>query len=60
MKNPTKLFFDKTWVGWLNVIILQWLFIRLSYGGEWKILKVIIPGTGWFSDYMYVGRKCKR
>lgn len=57
MRNPTKKILGKTWVGWLNILLLQWFCIRLGYGNEWKILKWIVPCTGWWSDYRYIGRK---
>lgn len=59
MKNPTKKFIGKTWVGWLNIILLQWLFVRLSYGDKWRLLTGIIPMTGWNTSYRYVFRKTK-
>ncbi len=57
LKVPNKKFFGKTWVGWLNIIFLQWFFIRLSYGDSWRILKWVLPFTGWWNDYKYIGRR---
>ena len=57
MKNPTKKIFGKTWVGMLNIVILQWFFIRLSYGDNWRILYWILPITGWFSNYVYLNKR---
>ena len=58
-----------TWLGYLNFIILQWFFIRLAKSYEikdngfrykdykFKILKFIIPLTGWWNDYKYLSWK---
>lgn len=54
MKNPSKSFLGYTWVGWLNIVVLQWFFVRLGYGDKWTILKGIVPLTGWWSDYIKV------
>jgi hypothetical protein len=50
-----------TWLGWLNILIIQWFFIRLARvlddnGNtiKFKIIGIIVPVTGWFSDYIYV------
>lgn len=52
--GPTSTIFGFTWVGWLNILVLQWFFVRLSYGDRWRILKWILPMTGWLSPYVYV------
>lgn len=50
-----------TWLGWLNKLILQWLFIRLAeelHGdshNQWVILRWVWPTTGWTTDYKFVG-----
>jgi hypothetical protein len=31
MKAPNKRWKGHTWVGWLNLILLRWFFIRLAY-----------------------------
>lgn len=54
IKNPGKMMLGLTWVGWLNVLFLQWFFCRLSYGDRWRMLLGIIPLTGWWSDYQRV------
>jgi len=51
MKNPTKTLFGLTWVGWLNFILLQWLFVRLAYGDGWHLLLWPLPLRGWWNDY---------
>jgi hypothetical protein len=57
MRNPQKFFLGKTWVGWLNRIILQWFFVRLGYGNQWRLMWGIVPLTGWWSDYWRIGRR---
>jgi len=50
----------KTWVGYLNFLLLQWLFVRLGrvcvgdevVGHYWLI--GIVPLTGWWSGYRYM------
>ena len=54
MKNPKKKLFCYTWVGWLNIILLQWFFIRLAYGSKWKIIGPIVPMTGWKNNFIYI------
>lgn len=50
----------RTWLGWLNFIVLQWFFIRLSrdYRGEkllgYSINGLILPTTGYGSPYVYL------
>lgn len=57
MNYPEKTLFNKTWVGWLNIFILQWFFIRLQGSIEdknmtkWQLILPVLPLTGWFSDY---------
>lgn len=59
-----------SWLGILNFIIIQWFFTRLAKVviiideekgeyefKEYKLLKGIIPLTGWWSDYKYIGKK---
>jgi hypothetical protein len=61
LQYPTKKLFGKTWVGWLNFLLLQWFCIRLEgtvnsdrSETEWNIIKWITPLTGWWSDYRYL------
>lgn len=60
MKYPKKVLFGKTWIGWLNYILLQWLFIRLEgtqyyyidrYYLTWRI-RFCRPLTGWKTSYV--------
>lgn len=48
-----------TWIGWLNIIVLQWLFVRFYYAENeqgriegWGLLFPIVPLTGWWNDYV--------
>lgn len=59
MRYPRKHFLGFTWVGWLNVLVLQWFCIRLQgmqyyYQGftylTWQI-RFCYPLTGWWSKY---------
>ena len=49
MKAPTKIFFGHTWVGWLNLLLVRWFFIRLAYVQDgavfkgWAILYGVYP-----------------
>ena len=50
---------SKTWVGWLNIIVLQWLFVRLFYATNdqdevvnYGFIFPVLPLTGWWSDYI--------
>lgn len=59
-----KRLFGRTWLGWLNIIILQWLFIRLARVVDkdgntesYCILKYVWPTTGWKNDYKYLFKK---
>jgi len=52
-------------LGFLNYFILQWFFIRLGKEVDietskiirWRILKWIVPLTGWKTNYIYLGKK---
>lgn len=54
-----------TWIGWLNIVLLQWLFFRLMYtvdeqGGKptsYSLIFWIVPVTGWWANYIYLGRE---
>lgn len=51
-----------TWLGILNFLILQWFFVRLAkevrFGKveRYHLLTGIVPFTGWWSNYIYVGK----
>jgi len=58
MRYPHKKVFGKTYIGWLNFLILQWFFIRLQANvheyliiESWQI-RVALPMTGWYTDYI--------
>ena len=53
-------FLGLTWIGWLNMLLFQWIFIRLTYGKrlvneKWircfGILVGAIPLSGWWWEY---------
>lgn len=54
----------KTLLGWLNYVILQWFCIRLARVTDidtgrthyYRVLGLIVPMTGWWSDYVYLWR----
>jgi len=58
-----------TWVGYLNMFVLQWFFIRLAYHVEiddpeqlkfdFFIIKWVVPMTGWWGEYIWVLKKEK-
>ena len=53
-----------TWLKFINVFILQWLFVRLQKTVDvesgkivkWQIIGLIVPCTGWFNNYIWVRR----
>ena len=52
----------KTWLFYLNYLILQWFFIRLARkidkntGNQigWTVLKFVVPMSGWNTDYKFI------
>lgn len=65
--NKRRKFLGYTWLGWLNRILLQWFFIRLSELQQtstqdhiaWQISYWIVPCTGWTTDYRTIGGEMK-
>jgi len=53
-----------TWLKMVNVFIFQWFFIRLAKIIDdesnkiiaWSIVRWIVPGSGWRSDYKIIGK----
>lgn len=53
-------------LGLLNMLLLQWFFIRLVDVGadtskgwvheRWEITRWVVPLTGWYTRYVYVGK----
>ena len=65
IRPPRREWRGLTGVGWLNVLVLQWAFVRLSYTVDvdpfgWRLLRWVVPCTGWHSRYRYVGRHPRR
>jgi len=58
--GPKFKFLGKTWVGWLNIFLIQWLFIRIAYGTNWTIIGFIVPCSGWWNDYKFLGKKWQK
>lgn len=57
----------RTWVGWLNFLVLQWFFVRLargswtppSYGDDYghyqySWITRVWPLTGWWNNYRMI------
>lgn len=66
MKNRRlKIFMGHSWVGWFNILILQWFFIRLGYIADFDSGKIekyiirrwIVPLTGWRGEFKYLLKK---
>lgn len=65
-----------SWLGTLNFVVLQWLFVRLgesretSYRGDgeligtrrtgWVWIRGVVPLTGWWSSYWFVSVKLSK
>jgi len=53
-----KSWFNKSWFGWLNFIILQWLGVRLAAEVKkkniigWTLIGPILPLSGWWGRYI--------
>jgi hypothetical protein len=62
MKQPQPILFGYSWLGILNMAILQWLFIRLQATVEngqivkFKVIGPVVPLTGWWSPYVFLGK----
>lgn len=47
-------------IGWLNILLFQWLFIRLQMTVsknkiiKYKIIGIIKPCTGWNNNYIWI------
>lgn len=58
-----------TWMGWLNFLVLQWLFVRVARRlpfattdyyvsrGRLYVVRYVLPLTGWVSPLVYVWRR---
>jgi hypothetical protein len=59
MKKVNNLLFGYSLFGWINILLLQWLFIRAVAVCDRDrnlvgvgILYFVLPITGWFSGYI--------
>ena len=50
-------------LGLLNIVLLQWFFIRLcsvtyddNDNEDWGLMYFVLPMTGWWSDYIHLGK----
>jgi hypothetical protein len=64
MNYPTRKFLGFTWVGWLNILLVQWFCARLQgciddEDGKttWFIITPVAPLTGWKTNYWPKKRK---
>lgn len=58
MDYPKRSLFGLTWVGWINLLVLQWFCIRLGYGGAtWQVVRWVVPMSGWWSKYQFITRR---
>jgi len=57
-------FLGLTWVGWLNVVILQWLFFRMTTGQRivnkrwvhcFGLVLFVLPLSGWWNKSGFIG-----
>lgn len=63
-----KRLFGYTWLGWLNILLLQWFFVRLQATMDEHTLVIeklefigpVVPCTGWFSNYIWLGNRVKK
>jgi hypothetical protein len=47
MKLPRHRFLGFTWPDWLNLIVLQWFFVRLGYLYRYELCVGLMPLAGW-------------
>jgi hypothetical protein len=65
VKVPVKRFWNRNWIGWLNILLFQWLFIRLNYiqqVGSCKMKSIgiqywVVPTTGWGNIPVFIQHK---
>ncbi len=62
-----KTYIGFSWIGWLNVLILQWFCLRIEMTidndtkviTKYKLLGFIKPGTGWSGKYVWLKKVWK-
>lgn len=50
----------RSWLGALNFLVLQWLFVRLvetvdeetGAHEKWELIGFVVPMTGWWTSYI--------
>ena len=55
-----KKIFGKYLIHWLNLLLLQWFFIRLWRNDNWTqfgVFVFLLPLAGWRKRYRVLGRK---
>lgn len=52
--DTMRTFLGFTWVGWLNLLALQFFFVRLVHDGRraFAFVGPVLPLTGWISGYV--------
>jgi hypothetical protein len=62
MKQPKPILFGYSWLGIINMVIIQWLFIRLQATCDkgqivrFDFIGPIVPLTGWWGPYVRIGK----
>jgi hypothetical protein len=49
--------FGGTVLWWINFLIVQWLFTRLTHTGQYRhirLMRLVLPLTGWWSNYIFI------
>jgi hypothetical protein len=56
--------FGYSWIGILNILLLQWFFVRLQATADkdmnitkFEIIGPIVPMTGWWSKYVWLSKR---
>ena len=63
MKQPKPILLGYSWLGILNMSLLQWFFIRLQATADngqivkFNVIGPIVPLTGWWSRYIWLYRR---
>ena len=68
MKQPQPIAWGYSWLGLLNMILLQWTLWRLQLTidkqtgvvSRWAMVGPILPLSGWWSGYVYLTEAARR